>query len=236
MTLALLPSQSAIARRGGLHYVRGAIASPVCVATTVFATCVGVSVAGALGATLAVALIVGACIALTRFGILRRHLDRQGVFVEEARREASRLRRLDATGPVRAHQYGVLRALVEEIERSDPAEAQRFELQDLLEHFTQIAVAHHRCLDSLRYAQDVGFASPTATRRRAILARRIAHRDACLVRIVRLADELDAIDELVRLCAQRVACPAVDPELDRELDRRLWELDEVDAALAKLSA
>jgi hypothetical protein len=223
MTLALLPSQSAIARRGGLHYVRGAIASPVCVATTVFATCVGVSVAGALGATLAVALIVGACIALTRFGILRRHLDRQGVFVEEARRDASR-------------QYGVLRALVEEIERSDPAEAQRFELQDLLEHFTQIAVAHHRCLDSLRYAQDVGFASPTATRRRAVHARRLPPPDACLVRIVRLADELDAIDELVRLCAQRVACPAVDPELDRELDRRLWELDEVDAALAKLSA
>ena len=40
--------------------------------------------------------------------------------------------------------------------------------------------------------------SSSTTRRRAILARRIAHRDACLQRITRLADELDAIDELIR--------------------------------------
>jgi hypothetical protein len=42
--------------------------------------------------------------------------------------------------------------------------------------------------------------------------------------------------ELVRLVAQRVACPAIDPELGREIERRLWELDEVDAAYAQLSA
>ena len=52
----------------------------------------------------------------------------------------------------------------------------------------------------------------------------------------KLADELEATDELVRLVAQRVACPEIDGELDRELDRRLWELDEVDAALHQLSA
>jgi hypothetical protein len=51
-----------------------------------------------------------------------------------------------------------------------------------------------------------------------------------------LADELEATDELIRLVAQRVACPPADAELDREIDRRLWELDEVDAALHQLSA
>ena len=237
--LALVRSTSALPQRGGVHYVRGAIASPVCVATTVFATCVGLSYAGVLGALLAVTAIVGACVALTRFAVVRRHLDRQSVYVEIAHRESARLRQLRPAGPGRAHQYTQLRALVEEIERVDPAEAQRFELQGLLDHFTQTAVAHHRCLDSLRYAQDPGFNAglpPAATRRRQILARRVAHRDACLKRVERLADELEAIDEMIRLCAQRVACPALEPDLDRELDRRLWELDEVDAALRALSA
>jgi len=44
------------------------------------------------------------------------------------------------------------------------------------------------------------------------------------------------VDELVRLVAQRVACPSLEGELDREIERRLWELDEVDAALDQLSA
>ena len=233
---------SALARRGGLHYVRGAIASPVCVASTVFATCVGLSCAGTLGALLAVAMVVGACVALSRFAVVQRHLDTQGEYLEMAKREATRLRMIRPAGPVRVQQYCELRNLVEGIERTDPVEASRFELQDLLEHFTRLVVAHHKCLVSLRFAQDADFSAslPIAEanrtkRRREILARRIAHRDACLKRVERLADELEAVDELVRLCAQRVACPAMDPELDRELDRRLWELDEQEAAMAQLA-
>lgn len=241
--LALVPNgSSALARRGGLHYVRGAIASPVCVATTVFATCVGLSVAGTLGAMLAVAMVVGACVALSRFATVQRHLDKQGEYLELARREAGRLRMIRPAGPVRVQQFCELRHLVESIERVDPLEAQRFELQDLLEHFTRLVVAHHKCLVSLRFAQDADFSAslPIAEanrtkRRREILARRIAHRDQCLLRVERIADELEAVDELIRLCAQRVACPAVDPELDRELDKRLWELDEQEAAMAQLA-
>jgi hypothetical protein len=62
------------------------------------------------------------------------------------------------------------------------------------------------------------------------------HRDECIRRIERLSDELEAIDELVRLVAQRAACPQLDNDLDREIERRLWELDEVDDALRALSA
>lgn len=61
-------------------------------------------------------------------------------------------------------------------------------------------------------------------------------RDECLRRIERLAEELDATDELIRLVAQRAACPAIATEIEREIDRRLWELDEVDAAMHQLSA
>jgi hypothetical protein len=68
------------------------------------------------------------------------------------------------------------------------------------------------------------------------MLRRMRHRDECVKRIERLADELEAVDELVRLVAQRVACPSLDGELDREIERRLWELDEVDEALNQLSA
>ncbi len=229
--LALVASSS----RGGLHYVRGALASPVCVAATVFGTCVGISSAGAIGALLSLVAIVGLCVALARIGVVRRYLDRQEGYLEVAKREATRLRQLRPAGPVRVQQYGELRRLVEEIEANHPIDAQRFELQDLLDHFARIAAAHYRCLDALRFAHDI--APPIrAGRRRAIHERRVAHRDACLRRVEQLADELEAIDELIRLCAQRVACPEVEVDLDREIDRRLWEFDEVDDAMTRLSA
>ena len=76
---------------------------------------------------------------------------------------------------------------------------------------------------------------PRSKRRRDIQARRIRHRDECLRRIEQLADELEAIDELIRLIAQRVACPTLSADLEREIERRLWELDEVDSALHTLS-
>jgi hypothetical protein len=54
--------------------------------------------------------------------------------------------------------------------------------------------------------------------------------------MAKLSDELDGIGELIRLVAQRTARPALDVELDREIERRLWELEEVDAAFDQLSA
>jgi hypothetical protein len=144
---------------------------------------------------------------------------------------------------VRLRQYSELRTLVDEIERIDAAEAERFDLQDLLDHYVSVAASHLRCIESLRLAG--ADALPPATpisdanrsrRRREIMLRRIRHRDQCARRMEKLVDELEGIDELVRLVAQRTACPSFDLELDRELDRRLWELDEVDAALHQLSA
>lgn len=235
----------ALATRGdsALAYVRGALVSPVCISAAVFAACIGVGLAGILGAMIAITTIAMLGAMSTRYPSVRRHLDRQARVRERCQREAGRIKKLRPTGPVRLQQYLELRSLVEEIERTDPDEATRFELQDLLEHFVTLATAQQRCLDALRLVgshelpQAIALHEATRSkRRREIQARRMRHREECLQRIDRLSDELEACDELIRLLAQRVACPQSDAELDREIDRRLWELDEVDAALRQLSA
>lgn len=232
-------------RSSGLQYAGGAVGSPLCVATAVFAACAGLGFAGMYGAVMALITVLGLSALLSRHPAVRRHLDAQAALRERCRREADRLRQLRPAGPVRQQQYIELRDLVEQVERFDASEAERFELQDLLDHFVRLALHHQRCLDAVRIAGShelphslsisINEAS-RSKRRREILTRRMKHRDECLARIDRLADEIDAVDELVRLVAQRVACPTLEPELEREIERRLWELDEVDAALRQLSA
>ena len=221
--------------------MRGAVASPVCVALTVFAACVGLGWAGIVGAMLAVVATMALGAVSARYKFVRRHLDHQAEQRERMRRESARFKALRPTGIVRQTQYIELRDLVEGVEATDPVEAERFELQDLLEHFTTVAIAHQKCLDALRLAgAELPLTvpmidPPRSKRRREIQARRIRHRDECLQRIEQLGEELESIDELIRLVAQRVACPTINADLDREIERRLWELDEVDTALDSLS-
>jgi hypothetical protein len=226
-----------------LAYVKGALFNPVSLSVMAFAVCVGVGYAGLLGALVALGAFLTLGTMSTRARLVRRQLDRQVDYRLCQKREADRMRALKPAGPVRQQQYSDLRDLVTEIERTDATEAERFELQELLEHFVRLAVSHQKCLDSLRLGggTDLPRSLPLpeahrSIRRREIMVRRMRHRDECVRRIERLADEIEAVDELVRLVAQRVACPQVDHELDREIERRLWELDEVDEALSQLSA
>ena len=226
-----------------LTYVRGALFNPVSLSVMAFAVCVGVGYAGVLGALIATIAFVVVGTSATRNRFIRHQLDKQYEYRLKQKREADRMRMLKPAGPVRQQQYAELRDLVNEIEREDAREAARFELQPLLDHFISLAVSHQKCLDSLRLAgssdlpRSLPLPDPTrSVRRREIMQRRLRHRDECVRRIERLADELEAVDELVRLVAQRVACPSTEADLDREIERRLWEIDEVDAAMHSLSA
>lgn len=241
--LVLVPPTAMTVPGSSLMHIRGALVSPPCIAAAVFAACIGLGYAGVMGAMLAVSAVVALAATATRAAFVRRHLEVQAEQHERAKRESTRLKLLRPSGPVRQHQYIELRNLVEEIERVDAAEARRFELQDLLEHFVRLSTNHQRCLDALRLAgtSDLPLALPLSdasrsTRRKEIMLRRMRHREECLRRIDHIADELESIDELIRLVAQRVACPALEHEHEREIERRLWELDEVEAALHQLSA
>jgi hypothetical protein len=229
------------AARSRLGYVHGAVASPVCVAVTLFAACIGVGYAGVLGALVATAIVVVLGALTSRLPRVRDYLDEQARLQARTRRHCRRLKQIRRTSPARLRHYDELRVMVEEIERIDDAEAARFELQDLLDHFVKLAVSHQRCVDALRLSGADALPTPIAdasrmSRRSDIIQRRVRHRDECVRRMAQITDELEGIDQLIRLVAQRTACPMFDTELDREIDRRLWELDEVDAAMHQLSA
>jgi hypothetical protein len=208
-----------------------------------FCGCLGLGYAGLAGAAVAMLIVVSLAASISRYRWIRRHLDEQARSRARTRRECVRLKALRPASTTRKQHYAELRVLVDEIERLDAAEAERYELQDLLDHYIRLAVHHQRCAESLRLAGANGLPAAVpivdvsrSRRRREIMQRRIRHRDQCLRTMERLVDELESIDELIRLVAQRTATGQLDVELDREIDRRLWELDEVDEALHQLSA
>src|SRR5690606_31578060 len=116
------------------------------------AACLGLGYAGLVGAIVAMLAVMAVGAASARYGFVQRHLDRQAQLRTRAKRESSRLKSLRPAGPVRQTQYLELRELVEEIEKTDGAEALRFELQDLLDHFVRLSTGHQKCLDALRLA------------------------------------------------------------------------------------
>jgi hypothetical protein len=211
------------------------------VAVTLFAACLGVGYAGLVGALVATAIagVLGAM--ASRYHRVRSYLDEQARLQARTQRHCRRLRQVRRTSPARMRHYEELRAMVDEIERIDAREAERFELEDLLDHFARLAVGHQRCVDALRLSGADSLPAPlpdalVLSRRSDIVQRRIRHRDECVRRMAQITDEIEGIDQLIRLVAQRTACPVFELDLEREIDRRLWELDEVDAAMHQLSA
>jgi hypothetical protein len=184
--------------------------------------------------------VVVALAMVTSCTVAVRHvLDGHFEFRARTRRETDRQRLLRSAGPVRQHQYAELRDLVAEIERVDPADVQRFELAELLDQFVRMVARHQRCIDWMRRAGgcDLPSTAPKdiASKRHDLLARRIKHREECMVRIAKLVDDIEAIDELVHLIAQRGACPIEDNDVGHDLERRMSELDEVDAAFEQIA-
>jgi hypothetical protein len=260
LPVTAIAAQAASPACSRFEYMRGAVASPICMSVAAFAGCVGLGYAGLLGAMLAVACVIAVSVHAASYRMVRAYVDDQARARARSHRECQRLKRLRPAGGARQQHYNELRLLVEQVEQLDACDAERFEMQDLLDHFVDLVVHHQRCVNALRIAGasslPPGPAGPTVStgptgiavtgiavidttrspRRRDILQRRLQHRDECLRRMEQLTDELEGIDELIRLIVQRVAAAPTGVELDRELDRRLWELDEVDAAMRQLSA
>jgi hypothetical protein len=238
--LVVVPSKLAVVG-SRVGYVRGAVASPVCVAVTLFVACLGFGYAWLIGAVVATAVVALLGVLASRCHHVRGYLEEQARLHLRTQRHCRRLRQVRQTSSTRLRHYEELRVMVEEIERIDEAEARRFELQDLLDHLARLALNHQCCVNALRLSgadelpAQLPDANPTS-RRGDIVQRRIRHRDDCVRQMAQITDEIEGIDQLIRLVVQRTACPVFDVELGRGIDHRLWELDEVDAAMHQLSA
>jgi hypothetical protein len=205
--------------------------------------CVALGYVSVLGVLVSMGVVLCFALLAMRSALAHRGLDPHAAFYDRVQRERCRHGALTTVAPERQQQYVDLLTLVEQIERSDPAEARRCELQPLLDYFVQLSGAQQRCVQSLRPSA-AGLALATApagdkavpSRRDEIVARRARHRDESAARLSRVVDEIDATDELIRLVAQRVAYASLEPLIDLEVDRRLADLDDYDAALRQLSA
>ncbi len=237
----LAPSRALVARHASSPHVRRALATSCAVIAPVSAW-IGVIHIGALGAVALACGLLAACFGMTRSASVRRLIDQQAVQNARAKRESGRQHAMYRATAARREQYTVLRRLVEDIERWDPIEAQRFEVEELLDYFVRLSVGHQRCAESLGVsaaATSLSMSPESAMRARrssAIAARRSRHHAKCNDQLQQIADELDSIDELIRLIAQRVACAKFAPQTDGAIERRIAELDELEAAMTQLTA
>ena len=211
-------------------YVAHALAHPAASVPALLGLGVGLYLGSLVAAVVMLAVASGAAWRLATSTRFRRAID---VHVAERRRLERRSaceERLEAAGIPR-HELLELTSMLDEIE-----------------HWVRLAIAHGRCVHLLRSVDRdalvraalatrsaTGAAAESIVRHHDVLERRIHAWDECRARADRLGHELAAISELVRLLAQRTACPEL-PDLDDDLARILADLDDQDAALAALAA
>lgn len=177
--------------------------------------------------------LVGAAAVATRFRGVRDYLARKADLRARMERESTRSAEIRRAGPERMTQYDELRKLVEGCERRDPVQSQRLDLEALLEYFVRLATTHARCLEALTAKESLPTSSLQAesvsTKRHAeIQVRREKHRGVCMNELGRIADEIAAVDELVRFVSQRIACAQIDSLIGGEIDRILVDLHMTD--------
>jgi hypothetical protein len=231
----------------GKNYLSGAFAHPSGVTALMVGLCMGAWLGGLVGAFIGLlsglALVAGS----SRLAAVRRLIDGYRAERQRRRRTAARERRLALAGPVRRAEFAELTARVDEIERDHAAEVDRFDLQELLDCYVDLAVSHQRLIEAVQRADRAPLweaatspgraeAGAASRQRRQILARRLRHRDECRTRAQERAEELDAIAEFIQLVGELTTCPSVDGAAPQEIERRLWELEAQESALRQLSA
>jgi hypothetical protein len=232
-------------RETGRAAVRYIVFHPLAVVLLAFALLFGGWLGGMVGVTLAAVLAVGLTGTAARSRALRTWAGRHVALEERRRRTFQRARRLEAAAAERTRQFAELSRMVEQIEDDDSAvESTRLELQDLLDRYIDLAVAHARYVDASRradlrmvsvFGEDFALGD-AATRklRQELLARRAQHKDECRRRALELESELESIVEFLQLVDQKAACPVFDLELEEEVQRRLGELDTLEQAHRQL--
>ena len=227
-------------------YALDAVAHPA----SKFLVFVGLGLATMLASMLVVVVVLAGVAAAAWVAAgsrhVRAHFDHLRVERDRRERLAHRAAELAAVG-VDAGGLVELSALVDLVEAADGGwTARRFQLEDLLDRYVAVAIAHQRCVYAMHTTDRAGLLralsstpprviSDVARCRRDLIERRIATWDRTAQQATWFADELAAITDLVRLLAQRATCP--DTVGDAELIQwRLAELDAEDAAMAQLTA
>jgi hypothetical protein len=233
----------------GWIYLGRAAVHPTGAMALLLGICLGALLGGALGVTMGLIGSIGLMVAAVGSARFRKLLDSHMAARERGRRLLEREHRLRLASPLRRAEFADLCCLVEEIEAGDAARAARLELEALLDHYVELAIAHNRMVEAVQRADRAPLweagaartvvdlaATPTTHHRQDILARRLQHRDECRNRATILADELDAVAEFVQLVSELISCPMLDVDLHREIERRLWELQAQESALRQLDA
>lgn len=136
-----------------------------------------------------------------------------------------------------------LTQLVDQIEADDPELARRIDLEALLDRHVELGLTYERALRAVRLANRIQLermrdslrSDPDANASRLELCeRRLECLEQCEAKAEQLADELAILGDMIRLIAQRVACPD-DPIRDDTIGHHLAEFDEDDAARRQLA-
>jgi len=190
-----------------------------------------------------VLLVVGGFAHEAARGNLRRHLATYSAWRERTLRRSVRTEALLSAGCFLEPLYELER-LVARIEHDDPALARHLDLETLLDRHVVVAVAYHRALRALAvsdrgqlvHIRDAQRSDPEHDPLRLELCeRRLRSHDEVAARAQALADELAIISDLIRLVAQRAACPGELAGHD-VIEHCLAELDGRDAAQRLLAA
>jgi hypothetical protein len=218
-----------------------------CWAVLLFGGAATAIIAGTSVALLAIAMIVaGLAVASTspRFREMVAIADRRA---RRAERRHERERRLIEVHIPR-DQLRALGDLVDEIDAISPQDVDLYDLEGLLDHYVALAVEHER-LERLLTSTELGPMIHSLRRspdtppklRQSLVERRLELWGQTRARADALAEHLGAVEELVRLIAQRAALGAHSVELDsgREtglLEACLEQLDGDDELRASLEA
>jgi hypothetical protein len=160
---------------------------------------------------------------------------------KRARREGRE--RTLPSGSIGRDRLAEMSRLVDEIDETDPALAERMDLEGLLDRYASLMLGQERVRQALSMSdrgqlqrlRDALRIDHGHAKRLELCERRLRCIDQCIERADSYADEVAIIEDLVRLIAQRVACPD-GPSAEEVLDLRLFELEIEEESEAQFNA